>query len=241
MALTSNLISWWKLDEATSATRADSVVASANDLADNNNVVQADGILGKCAFFDSTNWLSKTSNASLQTGDIDFTIIAWVWLTRLTPDGDRATIISKYATDEEYQLAATTNGTDYQFRWKVTANGADETIVYASTFGNFAIETWYMLIAEHDSTNNVIKISVNNGTADSVAHAGGVYIGTNSLEVGMNGYGGGGYPWYGNIGPVGFWKRLLTAPEKASLYNSGAGFDYPFSAASHNQGGTWGW
>lgn len=85
MTLLDGLVSYWKLEEANGA-RVDSVVASGNDLTDNNTVTQAVGVLGNAAQFTAANSesLSHADNASLGTGDIDFTVASWVYFDSLT-------------------------------------------------------------------------------------------------------------------------------------------------------------
>ena len=67
--LPTNLIAYWKLDEA-SGTRNDS--KGANHLTDNNTVTQAVGKVGNAAQFTLANseYLSIADNADLSAGDI---------------------------------------------------------------------------------------------------------------------------------------------------------------------------
>jgi hypothetical protein len=101
------------------------------------------------------------------------------------------------------------------------------TVVQASTFGTPSTGTWYFLVAHHDSVNNQIGISVNNGTTDTTATTGGVRDGTAPFRVGA--FGNATSPFDGRIDAVMIWKRLLTAAEKAYLYDSGNGRS-PFGA-----------
>src|SRR5262252_1520277 len=75
-----NLISYWKLDEV-SGSRVDT--KGTNTLTDNNTVTSTTGIINNAASFAaaSSEYLSLASNATVQTGDIDFTITAWVKMT----------------------------------------------------------------------------------------------------------------------------------------------------------------
>lgn len=83
--LTNNLISFWKLEEA-SGTRVDEV--SGYDLTDNNTVAQGTGKIGNAAEFVDANSESLThvSNSDFQTGDVDWTWAGWVKFNDLASD-----------------------------------------------------------------------------------------------------------------------------------------------------------
>ena len=219
-ALLTSLISNWNFNETT-GTRLDSHTNN-NDLADVGSVGFAAGKIGNAAQFSGSNELSIASNASLQTGDIDFTITAWVYLDSLVSSG---TILAKWGNsgDFEYRLLYS-QGSD-RLSWKVSASGTNTKTVDADTFGAPSTDTWYFLIAEHDSTADEIRISVNNGSSDSLAHSGGMHVDTIDLEFGTEQ---GGNDLIGRVDEITIWKRLLTTQEKADMYNAGAGLAYPF-------------
>src|SRR4051794_40520428 len=81
--LLANLVSYWKLDEASTGvapvTRNDS--HGTNHLTDNNTVTSAAGKLGNAAQFTAANSesLSRIDNASLRFGDEDFSLAFWFW------------------------------------------------------------------------------------------------------------------------------------------------------------------
>ena len=50
--------------------------------------------------------------------------------------------------------------------------------------------------------------------------------------LGTRGFGGASQYFAGTIDEVGIWSRALTSTEVTSLYNGGAGFQYPFVTAS---------
>jgi len=108
MALTDNLISFWGLEE-TSGTRVDA--HGTNNLTDNNTVTSATGKVGTAGQFTNANseYLSITDNASLSTGDIDFSAQAWVYFDSF---GTQRGIINKGATfpDLEWVMRSNTSG-----------------------------------------------------------------------------------------------------------------------------------
>lgn len=220
MALTDNLISYWKLDEA-SGNAADA--HGSNTLTDNNTVTNGTGLVyGTARQFAaaSDESFSLADNASLSTGDIDFTFAAWVNAADLST---YRTILNKdNGSAWEYQLYYAT-GPD-RFQWYVeSAGGAGD--VNADVLGSPSINTWYFIVAWHDATANTINIQVNDGTVDSEAYTFGVRDGSGAFYLGRETTANAS-DMEGRIGPVMFWKRVLTAGERTSLYNSGAGLAY---------------
>lgn len=217
-ALTDNLVSFWELGEA-SGTRNDS--HSTNHLTDNNTVAQAAGKVGNAADFeaDNTEYLSHASNAALQMGDIDFTICAWV-----NPESLSSTM-SVVSKDDD---AASSR--DYTFdisssvaRFYINGGGANE--VDSTT--TLSTATWYFICVWHDAAANTVNVQVNDGTAES-ASTGGTVPDTSAAEfrIGAREYAANENYFDGLIDQVGIWKRTLTAGERTTLYNGGAGISY---------------
>lgn len=218
MSLLTDLVSHWKLNEA-SGTRADS--HGSNDLTDNNTVTSATGKIGDAGDFeaDNTEYLTRADNSSLSLGaDVDFTIAAWV-----NPETVVGGVVDKRTnntTGIEYSLAF--NGGLARLS---IGNGSTNTFVEG---GSFSAGTWYFLVAWHSSADNKIYIQIDNGTPVEAAWTGGTQDTTAELRIGRaaNNY------FDGLIDSVSFWKRVLTSDERTSLYNSGNGLDYPFSVAA---------
>lgn len=221
-ALLNSLISYWKLDEA-SGTRNDA--HGANHLTDNNTVTQAAGRIGNAGQFTSANseYLSIADNAALSTGDIDFTIAFWVYY-----DSNFSSIITKGTSEttagREYVVKAIAGGNNIVFQ---VSDGASETTLFGGP--NLALGSWYYVIVWHDSVGDTINRQVNDGGVDSVAWSTGVQDGAGTFRLGVNCNADGGSFHDGRIDEVGFWTRVLTAAERTSLYNAGAGLAYPFS------------
>lgn len=218
-SLLTSLISWWKLDEA-SGTRADSVVASGNDLTDNNTVLFGTGKQGNAADFEQANseWLSRVSGASLQTGDIDFTVCGWVNIESIAGGFDPCLAKKGATASREYQVRLDSATNVFQFL--VSSDGSTTTTLdYGSTF---TTATWYFVIAWHDSVANTINLQVNNGVVASASYASGITAGAGNFQMSYNDWDTVGI-YDGLMDEVAFWKRVLTAAERTYLYNSGAG------------------
>jgi hypothetical protein len=228
VALADDLISYWSLDEA-SGNALDA--HGSNDLTDNNTVGTGTGKVGNARDFElsASETLSIASNSSLQTGDIDFTLAAWVQFESQAGDGG---VVGKYGYDantREYLVQYRV--TQRYLAFLVSANGTAFSEVQASNFGTLSLATWYFVVAWHDATANTINIQVNNSSPNSTSHSTGVLASSSLFRIG--GVGNGSIINYfdGLIDEVGFWKRVLTSDERTELYNSGAGRDYAYITA----------
>jgi hypothetical protein len=232
--LTTNLVAYWTLDE-TSGNRADSVGSST--LTEYGTVGSAAGVIGQAAQFSGTNTyrLAAPDSAVLSTGDIDFTLAAWVYLTSRSNAQIIAGKFNYGGGQAEYQLAyrAVTD----RLIFRVSPDGAlsPDYSVSANAFGSPPLNTWMYVVGWHDAGNDTINIQVNNGAVESVSYALGVLDGTSSFIVGANNEGVfQDFPILNNgrVDEVGLWKRVLTNDERARLYNFGAGCTYPFTACT---------
>ena len=223
-SLLTSLVGYWKLDEA-SGTRNDS--HGSNHLTDNNTVTQATGKQGNAAQFTRANSesLSITDNAALSTGDIDFTIAAWVYLD--SKPGAGMTVASKDASGQR-EFALDWLNTSDAFRFFITNNAGTFRII-PDSIGAKSASTWYFLVGWHDAAANTVNIQINNGTIYSLATSGTAPTDTTSdFRIGASGVAGFEGYFDGRIDEVGYWKRVLTSDEKTALYNGGSGTTYPF-------------
>ena len=212
-------VSCWNLDEA-SGTRNDAI--GTNHLTDNNTVTQAAGKVGNAAQFTAANseYLSRASNATLQTGDIDFTVAAWVYLD------SKAT--SRYIMAKggagltlEYQLYYHQASDRLRFEiFDVAVNSVG--VADAVEIGSPSTGTWYFIVAWHDAAANTVSIQVNNGTVSSAATTGTITADVQHFVIGNNGFGDNLF-FDGRVDVAAFWKRVLTSAERTALYNGGNG------------------
>jgi hypothetical protein len=221
--LLTNLVSYWKLDEA-SGNATDS--HGSNTLTDNNTVTTTTGkINGARSFAAASNeYLSRTDNADLSvSGNTDFAISCWV---NITDKSVLRNFLAKWdntGNQRAYRLEY--NSGNDRFQMTVSGDGSASTTVVADNFGSPSTSTWYHVIAWHDATADTINICVNNGTPDSAAHSTGVF--DNNIAFTMGARNGPFGLWQGAIDEVGFWKgRILDATARTALYNSGSGLSY---------------
>lgn len=217
MGYKTGLEAWWGLNEE-AGERVDS--HGVNNLTDNNTVLFGAGKKGNAADLEETNseYLNIVDNASLSTGNIDFTFAALIKMEALTTrnmiaaKGD-GTAFGDYEWYLEYHNAVDALRVSVQ-------DGTDDVItVEDSNIGNdVAAGVWYCVFCWHDSVANEVGIQVNNGVADTAAYAHGSFDSNNGFQLGRLA------TIYCDslIDEAAFWKRILTADEKTWLYNGGA-------------------
>lgn len=170
-------------------------------------------------FNGTSQYLSKTDNESLRTGDFDFEIGSWVYMDNVAIKD----IVSKYdagSNQRSYSLVVTGS----KFRLYTSPDGSGLTgSVIADSFGTLAANTWYFVRAYHDAVNNKLGIQVNNGTVDQSDYASGVYAGTGPFEIGQARNQA---KFAGRQDSVYFRKAISSSDEITALYNSGKGVKY---------------
>jgi hypothetical protein len=223
--LLNTLISYWKLDEATGATRNDSQGTNNLTFGAGGVAGHPTGVAGKInngALFDSSNGSSLTvaSNSSLQVTS-DFTISTWV---KLTSQGAGISIV----------VGKTSGGTtdDYTI-------GYEPTLGLYMLVGALAVGTdianttplsngvWYHVVGWFDHLTGQVYLRVNDATTYQSTTSPALVQTTQGFCIGGNPAGTAVFQ-DGLIDEVGFWKRKLTAGEITALYNGGAGL--PFSS-----------
>ena len=224
MSLLTNLISYWKLDEA-SGNALDA--HGSSPLTDTNSVGSATGKIGNARDFEdgSLQYFEAADSAALSTGDIDFTFSGWCNLESVNAGNLLNSLLTKWNTsgNQREYLIRTNGPNNNRFEFFVSANGSSAVSVTAPI--TITTGVWYFFVAWHNSVANTINLQVNNGTVGTTSHSGGVFDSTAVFRLGAEGSGTVS-TWDGLIDEVGFWKRTLTAAERARLYNSGSGLPY---------------
>jgi hypothetical protein len=223
LLLTDDLIAYWSMEE-TSGTRTDS--AGTNDLTDNGGVAATPGIVGNAAALGSTSgqYLSLPDNPDLSVGDIDFTVVSWVYMNELPPPTGFTTqafvLKGDYGVtfDNEYLLRY--NGGNDRFEFFVTDGSSAVVTARSNTFGAASANTWYMVAGWHDSSADTVGIQINEFAtgSDITGYSSGSHDTTTEFSIGGGATVSGEFT-KGAIDEVGFWKRILTAAERDNLYN----------------------
>ncbi len=229
---------YWKFDEgAGGATRLDAVGSS--NLTDHGGVVSGPGKINNAGYFFSASsmYVSAADSATLSTGDIDFTVSAWVMMDSKT---NTMTIMGKRATGSSGEYTLVYDNSSDRFVFFILDAGGGSDIVYANNLGSPSTDTWYLVTGWRDKTAGTINIQVNNGTVNSLSTSRVVADTTAQFNIGaqMNGSN---YYLSGKVDEAGFWKTTLTAAQRTELYNGGSGWIYtppPATCASYPNGAT---
>ena len=221
MALTDNIVSYWKFDENSGTVANDSVTTNNGNIT-GNGTYWTPGIINSGGSFNgNNNIVTIADNASVDfTGSVS--ISAWANMSTFNVNNQ---IMSKRAvyngTGIPYELTimGPTIGT---LSFRVVGN--------TLTNGTHVIGpgTTYHFVSTWDGTTAIVYI---NGTQSNTGAISGP-IQANGSPVIIGNFPGGNEDFQGWIDEVGLWKRALSSAEVGTLYNAGAGLQYPFSSGA---------
>lgn len=217
MALSTNLLSYYKLDSNSSDS-----LGSLNGT--DTSVSYVAGKIGNAASFGGASKIDfSTTGYNLGAA---FTINMWINVTNTTV---RQGLFCKTdgLSNTTSSFICEVGNPSSKLTFTVAAGSGSATVSSGSALSN---STWYMVTFTYDGTNLTIFL---NGTSDGTNATG---IGAvNTITQGTTlGYFGA-YallPYTGLIDAVGVWTRVLSGSEITQLYNAGAGLDYPFGAST---------
>jgi len=227
MALTDQIVAYWKLDEA-SGNAADSV--GSITLTNTNTVTYTTGVINNGADGGSTNttkFLANTTTSPLTRNQIvvAFSMNAWVNVYNVTSDKSLFSIISSGGGNRAQCNMRFTNSGDhinaacFPGPGGISGGGSSSTSLGALSF--------YMASITYDGTN--VKIYINGSLETTTAWSFGTgFSGSTTTSILTQYDGGGNETAAAKVDEAGVWSRALTAGEITQLYNSGAGLQYPF-------------
>lgn len=231
-----NLISYWGLDES-SGSRADrhgtNTMSEAGTVGTSTGKVYAlaADLTGANGFF-----LSDNASVSVSGAAQEYTIALWVKMGSLAAT---ARLVSKGTSpDTSFYVEYNLGSNRFAFSNFEGAGGLNPHSVDATSMGAPSTGTWYFIVAWRDSSGNN-RIQVNDGTVDlGSGQNATAYDEGGEFDIGFT-------DGIGNfatctIGPVMFWKRVLTAQERTDLYNGGSGLTYAAMSSSPAASSPWG-
>jgi hypothetical protein len=220
--LTDALVSYWKMDEATSQPAMDA--CGMNTLQSVGNIPSTpSGVINAArvqVIFGSmnANYLRIDSNPTLLvTGSLTWSV--WFRPDRL-PTSDEFTlpIFSKDSlTGRDYTMDYDTNG---QLRWYIGGGNPINS-------PPLPINVWHLGIAwfDYNANPHTVSLQVDNGPVITGPAAQIVVSGT-ELRVFGRPFQDYWNDFYGAIDEMGYWNRLLTPQERSALWNNGNGLAY---------------
>jgi prepilin-type N-terminal cleavage/methylation domain-containing protein/prepilin-type processing-associated H-X9-DG protein len=227
--ITTGLVSWWKLDETTGTTAADSKSGYIGTLMGYSNPTWVAGKVGNGLKFikQAGNFYGNAqrveiTNATLDAGlNNNFTMAAWYKPASMPPTDANNTCYSIFLR-RGYHLGLTLNNPNNfgMTHWCLPA----WTNASAAGANDVVANNWYHVAGVVDKTNMKVKLYVNGNLVKSVS-----YSGTGpSLNAGMPfligaAYASGNYCWPadGIIDEVKFYNRALSDNDAAALAAGG--------------------
>lgn len=218
-ALTDGLEAYWELGSTSDA-------HGANHLTNNNAATFAGGKVGNAVDLEmsSTQYFSIADNASLSTGDVDFSAALWVNLESKPAQTMIIATKGQGAHTFEWNLSWRSDTDRFRFDVCGATSFGSCTTVSATTLGAPSTSTWYFIVIRHNATANTISIQVDDGTVDSASHTAGSWDGGGEFQIGNMSLLA--LPFDGLVDQFGFWKKVLTSDEGTSLHNSSNGLSY---------------
>jgi len=216
MALTDNILGYWKLDNNSNDATGNG--NNGTDTAMTYNTTHAK--INQSATFNGTS--SRISLPTSMHPTTACTCTAWVYSDNYTAGNIHIlaqTDGSSAATSSYLFLVSASGGKPYID----IAQAIDHTFTHSTGLTN---STMYFLAFRYDGTN--MSISINAASKESSGLTGNINSVTQGCYIGSYGSYAQYTPSGTYIDEIGFWSRSLSDAEVTSLYNSGAGFAYPF-------------
>lgn len=213
MALTDNIVAYWKFDEGTGTTAADATGNGYNLSLTGTQNWTTSGKINDAFYFDGSSYFGT----SIAVPSSAFSFSSWVkspsapnnvgyhqWLGYAN-----STFTWSHASPSFIQSFSIFNAGS----WYV-----------AQITSTLLANTWYHIAGTWDGTNIAVFL---NGSLEATTPASGTFSSSADFSVGASD--GGSNKFTGTVDEAGFWSRGLSSTEVSQLYNSGAGLQHPFT------------
>ena len=223
MALIDSLTSYWKFDESS----GDAADSHGSNTLTNTSVTYANtapAIINNYAVFSSANF-SKASVFNFAQGD-SMSISFWFYTGSYA--ADQAIIGRRTAAAGGWNINIVSST---KIRLAMADTLGDK--IVDATVSALSTNTWYHVVhtttALGTSGSTVIYLNASSQSLAQVVNDS-VSPDYTGIEFQIGSWDDGSKVFGGRMDEVGIWSRALTSDEVTSLYNGGAGFQYPFSA-----------
>lgn len=229
-SLLTGLVGYWPMDEAAGAND----VLDAHGIYDFTQTNSPGADTGKLyptarAFAKASEQCAYIARPDALSGGADFTVMAWFKLASWPGASPGYYMIFSCATNTGWtgwELLLVYNSI-LQAYFGVTGTGAAYG-PHSVGWAGAQLNTWYSVIAWHvyaDKTsyiqlNDDVPVSATGVPPMNASIATNIYV-SRHYQLGDK--------WFdGALGPLAFWNRILSAAERVTLRNGGAGLAYPF-------------
>jgi hypothetical protein len=220
MALTDNLVHYWKFDEL-SGDAADSV--GSLTLTNTNTVTYVSGLINNGA-----NFVRVTDQKLATTTDIfgstltAYSINLWTKIVTAPTSGNLSRFAFQLDTPGFFVISYFNDAGTLKIRCETPTQDLRYTVTLSTVAYTMVTFTW-------DGTDIILYVNASNvatvgeTTTDTTGTTGFCLGNQNNANTGLTGI----------MDEVGFWaQRAISSSEVTSLYNGGAGLAYPFTAVS---------
>lgn len=238
MALTDQLVAYYKLDESS----GNPVDSSGNGytLTNNNTVAFATGKINNGADFGSANsskWFNNNGLHGFTSALNAVSLSCWVNITTAPGTGEVQQFVQSFIGE--------VSGGDWKIFY-LDAAGVKKLYIQNDGGGSSAYNTtlttgtWYHLVLTFSGVNAAgsSKLYLNGAEVISANLYGTIDYSpyTDVFAVGSSRNGSSNFT-KGLIDEIGMWSRALSSTEVTSLYNSGSGLTYPFTSTTYTGAG----
>lgn len=216
--LTTGLVSYYPLEEASGLTRVD--FFGSNNLTDWNTVGAGTGIIGTSTDFgtsNSTKFASSSSNYGITAGSIS--MAGWFKSQTGNPNPNTMWGHGSVAPNDIQELVRAAGTTAVQFRREGATND------FASDSVNVEDGAWHFIAFRYNGNNIVGNIDNRAAVSASSTQTGGYGTfdnRTNGFLLGRQVFASAQYT-SGFIDEIGVWNKYLSNQEITDLYNAGVG------------------
>ena len=224
MALTDNLVSYWKLDES-SGNAADSV--GSNTLTNTGTTSYGAAKINNGAIFSRASGTHKLAIADASQTGLDFstTLSFSLWAKFASDTGDQMRMVRKIGNSGEFAYDFYYDASGNTLACRFSGNGTSLTTT-ASGSWTPTNGTWYHLVLTYSAgaVNFYVNGSLLTSTTNAVTS---IYNGAATFTLGNSDDLSAEFD--GMLDEVGVWSRALSANEVSKLYNGGIGSQYTFT------------
>jgi len=249
--LTVDLVTYWKLDEDTSANRLDSV-GTAHFIPGGSMPGNINGIIAGCQTLKSQQ-VGAVMQSNLQTdvttfdGTVDASLVFWVKedfvndppVPGAEHNGFNVPILDTFRNSGAVLAGfrCLRNGffEGNNRHWQVGIDTLDVTIGMPISGPDFEYLEWFMITMIYSAGAGTLTVTGSGSdtfeavdtTISSQSLVTGPGDGTTWMQIGGNT---GGTPnGFAHVDEMGLWRRALSVEDRTFLWNSGAGRTYPFT------------